>query len=139
MKKSNIVTGQKVSPTKLTQAKEFRQNMTPAERRLWKHLRANRLDGWHFRRQQIIDGFIVDFYCHKEGLVIEVDGPIHKRQKDQDAIRTEILEAKGLKIVRFTNKEVMNDLHKVLQIILENLETDSPFPEEHPKGGEGIG
>ncbi len=79
MKKDNIVTGQIVSPEKLKRAKELRRNMTPAERRIWKHLRANQLDGWHFRRQQIIDGFIVDFYCHKAKLVIEIDGPIHQQ------------------------------------------------------------
>ena len=65
MRKRNIVTGQKVSREKLRRAQELRQKMTPAERRLWNQLRANRLGGWHFRRQQIIDGFIVDFYCHK--------------------------------------------------------------------------
>ncbi len=77
MGKKNIVTGQRVKKEKLERAKELRRNMTPAERRLWNELRANRLGGWHFRRQQIIDGFIVDFYCHKAGLIIEVDGPIH--------------------------------------------------------------
>jgi len=61
MNKKNIITGQKVSPEKLERAKELRREMTPAERRLWQRLRANRLDGWHFRRQQVIDGFIVDF------------------------------------------------------------------------------
>lgn len=61
----NIVIGQKVDQAKVERAKELRKNLTPEERILWQRLRANRLDGWHFRRQQIIDGFIVDFYCHK--------------------------------------------------------------------------
>jgi very-short-patch-repair endonuclease len=55
--------------------------MTPAERILWQELRGNKL-GAHFRRQQIIAGFIVDFYCHKVALVIEVDGDVHDLQKE---------------------------------------------------------
>nr|WP_225894176.1 DUF559 domain-containing protein [Atlanticothrix silvestris] len=61
---SNIVIGQAINPDKMQLAREFRRQMTPAEKILWQHLRGNRLNGLHFRRQQIIDGFIVDFYCH---------------------------------------------------------------------------
>ncbi|GMV34705.1 MAG: hypothetical protein AMXMBFR60_25340 [Chloroflexota bacterium] len=59
----NIVTNQKVTAQKLQRAKELRRDMTPAEKILWEELRANKL-GVHFRRQQVIQGFIVDFYCH---------------------------------------------------------------------------
>ena len=66
MKKSkrNIVIGQRVMAEKVAQARRLRKQMTEAEKRLWERLRGNRVDGVHFRRQQIIDGFIVDFYCH---------------------------------------------------------------------------
>jgi len=114
----------------LERARELRKNMTPAERRLWQKLRANRLEGWHFRRQQIIDGYIVDFYCHKAGLVIEVDGPIHLQQKDQDAERDAVLFARGLRVIRFTNREVMNNTNQVLQTILHELKANPPFPRE---------
>ncbi|MBC8507760.1 MAG: endonuclease domain-containing protein [Anaerolineales bacterium] len=130
MGKKNIITGQKIKPEKLARAKELRRNMTPAERRLWGKLRANRLGGWHFRRQQVIDGYIVDFYCHKARLVIEVDGPIHYKQKKEDARRSKVLSARELKILRFTNGAVMNDLDRVLDEILEEIEPDSPFLEE---------
>ena len=113
--------GGKRSPEKVLRAKELRQNMTPAEYRLWNSLRANRLGGWHFRRQQIIVGFIVDFYCHKAGLVVEVDGPIHQYQQEADAHREDVLIASGLKILRFSNREVMNDLTRVLTDILGAL------------------
>jgi len=96
--------------------------MTPAEKRLWSKLRTNRLNNWHFRRQQIIDGFIVDFYCHRAGLIIEVDGPIHKKQVIEDNERTRIFEDRGLKILRFTNKQIMKELNKVIDVILEKLE-----------------
>ena len=130
MGEKRIVTGQRIDTKKLARARELRKNMTPAERRLWSRLRANRLDGWHFRRQQIISGFIVDFYCHKARLVIEVDGPIHTQQPIEDAAREKALSEHGLKILRFTNREVMNNLNHVLQSISSQLESNSPFLEE---------
>lgn len=126
MNTKDIITGQKVQPEKYQRAKELRQNMTEAEKILWQHLRANRLKGWHFRRQQIIDGFIVDFYCHKAGLVIEVDGPIHEGQHIEDAQRETALVERGLSILRFTNKAIMNNPQDVLMKILHTLETNSP-------------
>ena len=130
MGKENIVTGQKVNPELIKRAKELRKEMTPAERCLWNRIRANRLGGWHFRRQQIINGFIVDFYCHKAELVIEVDGPIHRKQKVEDAEREKMLSDIGLHILRFTNHAVMNNLEHVVKSILDFLETYAPFQEE---------
>ena len=123
MGKKKIVTGQKITQEKLNRAKELRQEMTLAELCLWNQVRANKLGGWHFRRQQIIDGFIVDFYCHKAGLVIEVDGPIHRKQKNEDAERDEVLSDRGLYILHFSNHIVMNNLTQVLKSILDILET----------------
>jgi very-short-patch-repair endonuclease len=80
----NIIPGQTVAKEKLQRTRELRRDMTPAEKALWQQLRANKL-GVHFRRQQIIAGFIVDFYCHKAALVIEVDGDIHDLQQEEDA------------------------------------------------------
>lgn len=87
--------------------------MTPAEKLLWQQLRTNKL-GVHFRRQQIIAGFIVDFYCHKAALVIEVDGDIHDLQQEEDARRDHVLREMGLTIVRFRNEDVIKDLPAVL-------------------------
>ena len=92
--------------------------MTPAEKVLWNELRANKL-GIHFRRQQVIAGFVVDFYCHKAELVIEVDGDIHDSQQDEDAKREKALYEIGLKIVRFKNDEVIRNLSEVLEKIRE--------------------
>jgi very-short-patch-repair endonuclease len=110
----NIVIGQKIKSDKLERAKELRQQMTPAEKILWEHLRVNRLNGLHFRRQQIIDGFIVDFYCHAASLVIEVDGKIHEQQIEYDLERDKVLTARGLRSLRFKNEEVINELDQVL-------------------------
>lgn len=94
--------------------------MTPAEKTLWEELRANKL-GVHFRRQQVIQGFIVDFYCHKAGLVIEVDGDVHDLQQEEDARREKALSALGLIIVRFRNDEVVRSLSTVVGKIEESI------------------
>jgi len=116
----NIITNQKVTKEKLHRAKELRREMTPAEKLLWNELRANKL-GVHFRRQQIIQGFIVDFYCHKKALVIEVDGDVHDLQQEEDAQREKALREMGLQIIRFHNDEVINNLpnlvHKIREFI----------------------
>lgn len=109
----NIITGQRVSKEKLQRAKELRREMTPAEKILWNELRSNKL-GVHFRRQQVIAGFIVDFYCHKAGLVIEVDGDIHDLQQAEDKRREKAISETGLQIVRFRNDEVEKDLTAVI-------------------------
>jgi len=95
--------------------------MTLAEKILWEELRANKL-GVHFRRQQVIAGFIVDFYCHKAGLVVEVDGDVHDLQKEEDARREKVLSEMGLRIVRFGNDEVMKNLSVVVGKIREFVE-----------------
>ena len=114
----NIVTGQKVTKEKLQRAKELRRDMTLAEKILWEELRANKL-GVHFRRQQVIVRFIVDFYCHKSALVVEVDGDVHDLQQDEDVRREKALREMGLRIVRFGNDEVMRRLSAVVGKIRE--------------------
>ena len=76
-------------------------------------MRAKKL-GVRFRRQQIIQGFIVDFYCHKSALVVEVDGDIHDLQQEEDARREKVLSALGLRVVRFRNDEVGRNLSTVV-------------------------
>jgi very-short-patch-repair endonuclease len=112
----NIVTDQIVTKAKLERAKELRREMTPAEKLLWQEVRANKL-GVRFRRQQVIQGFIVDFYCHQAGLVVEVDGGIHDLQKEEDERREKVLSEMGLRIVRFQNDEVERGLSAVVRKI----------------------
>jgi len=116
---NNIVIGQKVSRELQERAKELRRNMTPAEKILWQKLRHNRLDGLQFRRQQIIDPYIVDFYCHSKALVIEVDGDVHDLQKDYDAERNNQLIARGFRVLRVSNEDVKRNLLEVIQKIRE--------------------
>ena len=113
----NIVVGQAVSEAKVIRSKQLRSEMTPTERILWSELRANRLQGLKFRRQQIIDGFIVDFYCHGAGVVVELDGPVHDEKKEADAERECVLTGRGLLVLRFTNDEIQTDLNSVVEKI----------------------
>jgi very-short-patch-repair endonuclease len=117
----NIVIGHRVSAEKVQRVKELRSNQTEAEALLWQGLRTNRLDGWHFRRQQIIQGFLVDFYCHRAGLVIEVDGPIHEQQAAADREREQVLQECGLRVIRFTNRQILAELPEVLCTIRKAL------------------
>ncbi len=113
----NIISGQKVASEKVQRAKDLRRQMTREETVLWEHLRANRLAGFQFRRQQVIDGFIVDFYCHAAGLVVEIDGEIHQQQIQYDTERDAIVSARELWILRIRNHEIWEDLAGVLDRI----------------------
>lgn len=117
-----ILLGQKISPQKAARARELRRNMTQAERLLWDRLRANRLGGRHFRRQQVIAGFIVDFYCHAASLAVELDGAVHETQVDYDAQRDRALAAHGVHVLRFKNQQALENLDLVTETILQACE-----------------
>jgi very-short-patch-repair endonuclease len=97
-------------------AERLRNRMTEAEIALWDELKSNKFLGLKFRRQHPINRFVVDFYCHKHFLVIELDGGIHlsKEVKENDSNRELELKNMGLNIVRFTNEEILNSLPNVL-------------------------
>ena len=99
--------------------------MTQQERILWEELRRHNLYGLKFKRQVPIGDYVVDFYCHKYRLIIEIDGGIHEQQKEYDQFREEILELKYFTVLRFTNKEVEHDLPRVLETIIHSM-TPSP-------------
>ena len=95
-------------------ARQMRHEPTPAEKKLWQYLRNRQLRSAKFRRQHAIDRFIVDFYCAAARLVVEVDGEIHDYQPLEDAIRQEFLEAQGLRVLRFTNDEILETIETAL-------------------------
>jgi very-short-patch-repair endonuclease len=98
-------------------ARQMRTKPTEAENILWRLLRRHELSGFKFRRQHNIERFIVDFYCAKARLVIEVDGPIHQYQGEEDSIRQEYLESHNLKVIRFSNDAVLNNTDEVIKQI----------------------
>jgi very-short-patch-repair endonuclease len=119
-KEKPIITGRKVNPDKVQRAKELRQNMTKQEKVLWEKLRDNRLGGFHFRRQQVIDGYIIDFYCNPVKLAVEVDGNIHRLRRKYDQERDMILKTEGIEVLRVSNVEIDKDIETVLQRILSH-------------------
>jgi len=110
-------------------AHELRNNMTDAEKVIWKELKNRRVFKTKFRRQHPIDIFIVDFYCHEFKLAIEIDGEIHldKEIAEYDDGRTHDLEELGIKILRFTNNQVFNDINYVLKEISDTLNFSNPL------------
>ena len=118
MPKDQIVTNQHVHPEMRKRAVELRRNMTPSEKKLWQRLRAGRLEGFHFRRQQIIESYIVDFYCHSANLVVELDGGVHMEQEVYDRERDTKLKDRDLRVLRFFNSQVDQDIESVLGVIL---------------------
>jgi very-short-patch-repair endonuclease len=109
-------------------ARQLRANHTRAELLLWAHLRRRRLGGLWFRRQQPIGRYIVDFYCHAARLAIELDGSQHAEpaQLASDRARDAFLASLGLRILRFTNAEVLSRLDAVLEHIHHLALTDDP-------------
>ena len=100
-------------------AKKLREQMTDAEKVFWETVRNNQLDGLKFRRQHPIGIYILDFYCHKHLLAIELDGGYHQSliQKNLDNERDHFLIEQGLQVLRFKNEDVLNNLENVLKII----------------------
>jgi very-short-patch-repair endonuclease len=113
------------SSQKILYAKQLRGQMTESEKILWKKLRANRFCNAHFRRQTVIRGFVVDFFCVDAGLIIELDGSVHEKQEEYDKEREEVLAGLGLRVIRFTNEQIKFELQKALDTIADKLDNRS--------------
>ena len=102
-------------------AKDNRKNQTYSEKLLWTAIRNRRLSGLKFRREHVIETFIVDFYCAEHRLVIEVDGDIHDRPDvaERDDYRQRQLEEMGYRVVRFDSNQVINQIEVVMKRIAE--------------------
>ena len=102
-------------------AQSLRITMTEAEISLWERLKLNQFQGLKFRRQHPIGIYIVDFYCHQHKLIIEVDGAYHSalEQIEKDQKRTDFLNFQGLRVIRFTNEQVITEIECVLDEIRE--------------------
>lgn len=124
----------RVPPAILARARELRRAQTPQEQKLWQCLRNKQLYGLKFRRQHPLGRFILDFFCHRHGLVVEIDGHSHANPEQQryDAARTEWLEQQGLRVIRFSNRQVDTNIEGVLEEIAAQCAPLNP-----PKGGTG--
>lgn len=106
----------------IQRARELRKNFTKTEDFLWQFLRNRRLNGYKFRRQHVIDTYIIDFVCEHKKLVIELDGGQHIENEKYDIKRTVFLKNKGYKVLRFWNDVVFTETESVLEEILNTLE-----------------
>jgi very-short-patch-repair endonuclease len=106
-------------------AQSLRHQSTKAESILWRALRNRKLDGYKFRRQHPYKQFVFDFFCARHSLIIEIDGPIHlpNSRKERDKIRDERLQNDGFLILRFTNREIEDNLQEVLSTIKSEIQT----------------
>jgi len=100
-------------------SKVLRKTQTDAEEKVWQSLRNRNILGFKFRRQHPMDKYIADFYCHEAKLIVEIDGGIHNRADiiEYDENRSYELDELGIKILRFTNEEVIDNLEMVLKVV----------------------
>ncbi|MGZ8184209.1 MAG: DUF559 domain-containing protein [Methylobacter sp.] len=120
----------------LSNARELRKNATDCERLLWQHLRAHRLQGFKFKRQQPLGLYIVDFVCFEARLIIEADGGHHADQSEYDTRRDGWLRSQGFTVLRFWNNEILTNIAGVLERIVEGCQ-NSPSPQPLPRRGGG--
>ena len=102
----SVIRSQWVNPEKLELAKSFRKDPTETEEKVWQLLRNRKIKNLKWRRQQVIDGFIADFYCAELNVVLEVDGSVHNtaEAKEYDEIRSLVFESRGIKTIRIKNE-----------------------------------
>jgi len=114
----------------MNRARQLRNNPTDAERLLWQHLRLRQVGGHKFRRQQPLGPYIVDFVCLEKRLVLEVDGGQHGEQIAYDTERSAWLEARGFRVVRFWDHEILREIGAVKEVIWKALGCglDNPLP-----------
>jgi very-short-patch-repair endonuclease len=126
------------TPQLFRNAAALRKNMTNPEKKLWGYLKTKPM-GYKFRRQHPIASYILDFYCHKLRLSIEVDGAYHlsKEQREIDKQRTKFLKSVGITELRFTNQEIENQFDKSVTIIDSNLRDASPLGAGASEGKNG--
>lgn len=122
----------------IPKCRTLRQNQTDAEQKLWSALRDRQLAGIKFRRQFSVGKYILDFYAPKFNLGIEADGGQHydDRGQEYDEMRTRELAKHKIKILRFTNLEILNNLRGVCEKILETTGVQAPSPHSSPHRGE---
>ena len=120
--------------SRVARARQLRRAMTNAERKLWWHLRRLPNENAHFRRQATIGQYYADFACHHHRLVIEVDGGGHAddQQIAADGRRTEFLNARGYRVLRFWNNDVLGNTEGVLTVLTQHLAAEPPPPRPSP-------
>jgi very-short-patch-repair endonuclease len=120
----------KTSAQAVLTARQLRSQLTGSEQELWSALRGSRLQGIKFRRQHPFGPYVLDFFCVKAQLAVELDGGVHDQpeQRDYDSERTAYLETNGLRVLRFRNEDITDRLDEVINKILEAASPTSQPP-----------
>jgi UDP-N-acetyl-alpha-D-muramoyl-L-alanyl-L-glutamate epimerase len=130
-------------PATTQTARKLRRDQTDAEKKLWSRLRNRNLDGLKFKRQVVIEGFVVDFACWDARIIVEADGGQHNEQIAMDDERTKVLESAGFIVLRFWNNEVLSNIDGVLEVTLAAVvsarRNPSPQPSPQGRGSAGTG
>ena len=119
------VVRKKINPKKLELARRFRKNPTESEDAVWQMLRNRQIRNLKWRRQQVIDGFIADFYCAELNVVLEIDGTVHDNEevKEYDEYRTSVLASKGIRTFRLKNEDCdKQHLTELIENIITSLQ-----------------
>ena len=119
----------KTNPINFDNARKLRKQMTESESILWGILRGRKFLGLKFRRQHPIKEYIADFYCHERKIVIELDGGYHKLndQKTMDGIRSDAINSEGIRVVRFTNEDIIFDIDSSLKKLEQLINDKNPL------------
>ena len=120
----SVIRNQKINPKKLELARQFRKNPTESEDAVWQMLRNRQIRNLKWRRQQVIAGFIADFYCAELNVVLEIDGPVHDNEdvKQYDAYRASVFESKGIRTFRLRNEDCDKQyLIELIDIIISSV------------------
>ncbi len=119
-----VIRNQKINPKKLELAREFRKNPTESEDAVWQMLRNRQIKNLKWRRQQVICGYIADFYCAELKVVLEIDGSVHENEdvKAYDEFRTSVFESKGIRVFRLKNEDCdKQHLTELIEQIITSL------------------
>ena len=122
-KSYSVVRNQIINPDKLELARDFRKNPTEEEEEVWRLLRNRKIKNLKWRRQQIIDGFIADFYCAELNAVLEIDGSVHDTDeaKEYDEYRTSVFESRGIRTYRLRNEQCdKQHLEELIEMIIND-------------------
>lgn len=133
------IRNQKINPKKLELAREFRKNPTESEDAVWQMLRNRQIKNLKWRRQQVIYGYIADFYCAELKVVLEIDGSVHENEdvKAYDEFRTSVFESKGIRVFRLKNEDCdKQHLTELIDNIINNVRSPHPSPGEERGRGE---
>ena len=118
-----------------SRAREMRRAPVNTERVFWNEVRDRKLGGHKFRRQYLIEPYIVDFVCVEKRLIVELDGVLHANRSNYDEERDEFLEGEGCRVMRFRNEDFLDDVALAMTTIRRELDAPSPLPSP-PEGGE---